>query len=469
MKTGKHTGRSPKDRYLVDDLATRNSIDWGSVNQPMSIQAFDALFENTALELSKKEIFSMEGSACADESHAVGVQVIGDLAWQSLFSRCMFRKPIKNFKGKTLTILVDSQATKTNIVLDLSRNLVIISGTSYAGEIKKSVFSFLNYLLPVAGVFPMHCAATMGREGDVALLFGLSGTGKTTLSADPERLLIGDDEHGWSEKGVFNFEGGCYAKTIKLSPKAEPHIYEALQFGTVLENVTLDEKTRLPDFFDSSFTENTRAAYPLELVRDICPDSSGGHPKNIFFLTCDAFGVLPPLSRLNEYQALYHFLSGYTAKVAGTEQGVSEPQATFSTCFGAPFMPRFPSVYAELLQKKIEQYSCKVWLINTGWRGGKPGQGHRFPLPVTRALLAGVLNGNFDSISFNKDPYFGLEVPSACPGVEKDMINPLLAWNNTKAYQESALTLSGLFQANFKKFENKVSTEVFNAGFKSLI
>ena len=468
VKTGTHTGRSPKDRYLVDEPLISAAIEWGTINQPMSPTDFDSLFSATIKALASKETFMMSGSACADNKHAIGVKVIADLAWHNLFARCMFRKPIKNFNGKTLTILVDTHAAKTNIVLDLTKNLVIISGTSYAGEIKKAVFSFLNFILPEQQVFPMHCASTMGREGDVALLFGLSGTGKTTLSADPDRLLIGDDEHGWSDTGIFNFEGGCYAKTIKLSPKAEPHIFNALQFGSVLENVPLDEKTRVPDFFDGSLTENTRAAYPLDLVRDICPDSMGGHPKNIFFLTCDAFGVLPPLSRLNEFQAMYHFLSGYTAKVAGTEQGVTEPSATFSSCFGAPFMPRHSSVYAGLLQKKLQSHHCKVWLINTGWRGGKPGVGHRYPIQVTRALLSGVLHGNFDSIPFTKDSYFGLEVPTLCPGVEKEMLNPILAWHNHEDYRANASKLSSLFEANFKKFAGKVALEVCNAGPKPL-
>jgi len=464
VKTGTHTGRSPKDRYLVDDPSLSDAIEWGAINQPMSPTDFDVLFSATIKALASKEIFMVAGSACADNKHAIGVNVIADLAWHNLFARCMFRKPIKNFNGKTLTVLVDTHATKTNIVLDLAKNLVVISGTSYAGEIKKAVFSFLNFILPERQVFPMHCASTMGREGDVALLFGLSGTGKTTLSADPERLLIGDDEHGWSESGIFNFEGGCYAKTIKLSPKAEPHIFDALQFGSLLENVPLDEKTRIPDFFDASLTENTRAAYSLDMIRDICPDSMGGHPKNIFFLTCDAFGVLPPLSRLNEFQAMYHFLSGYTAKVAGTEQGVNEPSATFSSCFGAPFMPRQSSIYASLLQKKLQSHHCKVWLINTGWRGGKPGVGHRFPIQVTRALLSGVLHGNFDSVPFKKDSFFGLEVPTLCPGVEKEMLNPMLAWVNPEHYRESARKLSSLFEANFQKFADKVAVEVYNAG-----
>lgn len=468
VSTGAHTGRAPKDRYLVDHPSMNAAIEWGAINQPMSPSDFDTLFQGTIQRLASKQIFMMEGSACADAKHAINVKVIADLAWHNLFARCMLRDPMKDLMGDTLTILVDTHASRTNIVLDLARNLVIISGTSYAGEIKKSVFSFLNFILPAKNVFPMHCASTKGKDGDVALLFGLSGTGKTTLSADPGRFLIGDDEHGWSDSGIFNFEGGCYAKTIKLTHKDEPHIFDAIQFGSVLENVPLDPETRVPDFFDSSLTENTRAAYPLALVRDICPDSKGGHPKNIFFLTCDAFGVLPPISRLNENQALYHFLSGYTAKVAGTEEGVTEPTATFSSCFGAPFMPRHSSVYAGLLQGKLRQHGCKVWLVNTGWRGGKPGIGRRFPLKSTRAMLSAALLGHMDSMTYVKEPCFGLEVPISCPGVEKEDLNPMLAWSNQEDYRESALRLSSLFETNFKKFEGKVALEIFNAGPKPL-
>ncbi|MSR31786.1 MAG: phosphoenolpyruvate carboxykinase (ATP) [Gemmataceae bacterium] len=470
VRTGKYTGRSPGQRFIVDSPAIHESIDWGSINQPISPEEFEAHYKAAATALSAKERFVMEGSVCADEKHALPVQVIGDLAWHALFAGCLFRKPLSNSGKAPLRILVNAglipgsptgeSSVPTRISLDLERKLVVITGTGYAGEIKKSVFSFLNYALPDDNVFPMHCAATMGKHGDVALLFGLSGTGKTTLSADPERLLIGDDEHGWSDQGVFNFEGGCYAKAIKLSSKAEPHIFNALRFGSVIENVPMNPQTRRPDFFDDSITENTRAGYSLDLLEGVAPNSRGGHPRTIFFLTCDAFGVLPPLSRLTPSQALYHFLSGYTAKVAGTEAGVSQPQATFSACFGAPFMPRKPSIYTQILARKIVAHSSQVWMVNTGWRGGPPGIGHRFPLAVTRTLLAAVLNGDLDKISFHKDPYFGLESPGKCPGVEHHFLDAVKAWHSPNAYKTQAEKLARLFHGNFKKFENQVGIEV---------
>ena len=394
VSTGAHTGRAPKDRYLVDHPSMNAAIEWGAINQPMSPSDFDTLFQGTIQRLASKQIFMMEGSACADAKHAINVKVIADLAWHNLFARCMLRDPMKDLMGDTLTILVDTHASRTNIVLDLARNLVIISGTSYAGEIKKSVFSFLNFILPAKNVFPMHCASTKGKDGDVALLFGLSGTGKTTLSADPGRFLIGDDEHGWSDKGTFNYEGGCYAKVINLSQEADPIIYEMTRtFGTILENVPMNPDDRKVDLFDDSITENTRASYPRDFISNIVSDNKGGHPKNIFFLTCDAFGVMPPIAKLTPEQAMFHFLSGYTAKVAGTERGVKEPTATFSTCFGAPFMVHHPKVYAELLRDKINAHGAQVWLVNTGWSGGEYGVGKRMKIAYTRALLRAALTG----------------------------------------------------------------------------
>ncbi|MFZ9791479.1 MAG: phosphoenolpyruvate carboxykinase (ATP) [Gemmataceae bacterium] len=468
VRTGKHTGRSPKDRYIVDDPSIHGEIDWGGINQPVERDEFEKLLKQSLATLNQFKTFKMEGSACADPEHSLNVRVISDHAWQILFAKCLFRKPLPKPASRTITILVDTKASETRILMDLVHGIVLIRGTAYAGEIKKSVFSFLNFQFPRENVFPMHCAATMGRDGDVALLFGLSGTGKTTLSADPDRLLIGDDEHGWSSHGVFNFEGGCYAKTIRLSPKAEPNIYNAIRFGAVLENVPLAESTRIPDFFDDSITENTRVAYSLDMLEGICPDSMGGHPANIFFLTCDAFGVLPPLSRLDENQAMYHFLSGYTAKVAGTEQGVKEPSATFSACFGAPFMPRSPGIYADMLREKIRKHHSKVWLVNTGWRGGGPGVGTRFPLPATRALLAGALHGDFDHVKFRKDEVFGLDMPENCPGVENALLDPKSAWQNLVAYNQQRNRLCDLFVQNFKKFQDKVRLEVSQAGPKAL-
>lgn len=464
VRTGKHTGRAPKDRFLVDDSSIHDAIDWGSINQPIPRVEFETLLEQSIQNLGNVKTYLMQGTACADPAHALNVRVITDQAWQALFSQCMFRKALPNPAQNTISILVDTHAPQTRILMDLVNRVVLIRGTAYAGEIKKSVFSYLNFCLPSQGVFPMHCAATLGHGGDVALLFGLSGTGKTTLSADPDRLLIGDDEHGWSDQGIFNFEGGCYAKTIRLSEQAEPHIFDAIRFGAVLENVPLNPKSRVPDFFDDSITENSRVAYPLDMLQGICPGSSAGHPRNVFFLTCDAFGVLPPLSRLDENQAMYHFLSGYTAKVAGTEQGIREPQATFSTCFGAPFMPRHPGVYADLLRDKIRRHHASVWLVNTGWRGGGPGVGARFPLPATRALLAGALHGDFSKVNFRKDEVFGFEVPEECPGMEPELLNPQLAWPDSAAYLKQCRKLSSLFVDNFKKFESKVSAGVLQAG-----
>lgn len=468
VRTGKHTGRSPKDRYLVEDPFIHGDVDWGGINQPVERAEFEELLKQSLAYLNQANTYRMEGTACADPEHAVNVRVISDRAWQILFAKCLFRKPLPRPASRTITILVDTRASETRILMDLVHGIVLIRGTSYAGEIKKSVFSFLNYQLPNENVFPMHCAATMGRDGDVALLFGLSGTGKTTLSADPDRLLIGDDEHGWSSHGIFNFEGGCYAKTIRLSAKAEPNIYNAIRFGAVLENVTVADSSRIPDFFDDSITENTRVAYSLDMLEGICPDSMGGHPANIFFLTCDAFGVLPPLSRLDENQAMYHFLSGYTAKVAGTEQGVKEPLATFSSCFGAPFMPRSPGVYADLLREKISTHHSKIWLVNTGWRGGGPGVGTRFPLTATRALLAGALHGDFENVKFRKDEVFGLDMPESCPGVESSLLNPKSAWQSQTAYYQQRNRLCELFVQNFRKFQGKVRPEVTQAGPKAL-
>ncbi|HWG45236.1 MAG TPA: phosphoenolpyruvate carboxykinase (ATP), partial [Gemmataceae bacterium] len=426
--TGTHTGRSPKDRYLVAEPLSQADIRWGPINRPMEPAAFEPLLHRMLAYLQGRDLFVCDASACADPEHALPVRVITDKAWHALFAQsllrdapaaaCGFAEDEEDPVAAGLTILcasgmhadpaLDGTHSDTFIVLHLARGLVLIGGTEYAGEIKKAVFSVLNYLLPLRGVCTMHCAANIGAAGDTALFFGMSGTGKTTLSADADRRLIGDDEHGWSDAGIFNIEGGCYAKTIRLSREGEPRIWNAIRFGSVLENVVLDPHTRQPDYDDERFTENTRAAYPLTHIDGAEPTSRGDHPRTILFLTCDAFGVLPPISRLTPEQALYHFLSGYTAKVAGTEVGVREPEATFSTCFAAPFLPLPPSRYAELLAERVRLHGSQVWLVNTGWAGGPFGRGRRIPLAHTRAMVRAILAGALDGVAFSPEPYFGL-------------------------------------------------------------
>ncbi len=481
--TGAHTGRSPKDRYLVAAPSCRDAIRWGPVNRPMEPGVFERLHHRVLAYLQGRDLFMTEGTACADPHYALPVRVVADLAWHALFARCLLRPPAAAENGgrngspapsETLTILcasgmhadpdIDGTRSDAFIVLDLARRLVLIGGTAYAGEIKKSVFSTLNYLLPLQGVFPMHCSANVGPGGTTALFFGLSGTGKTTLSADPERRLIGDDEHGWSSSGVFNVEGGCYAKTIRLSREGEPQIWNALRFGAVLENVVLDPATREPDYDDARFTENTRAAYPLAYIDGAEPTSRGGHPRTILFLACDAFGVLPPIARLTPEQALYHFLSGYTAKVAGTEAGVTEPEATFSTCFAAPFLPLHPARYADMLHARLREHKSEVWLVNTGWSGGPFGVGRRMPLAHTRALVRAALNGTLAGADFVPDPVFGMQVPAACPGVPARILRPRETWPDPAAYDARARQLATLFQANFAAYADQVPEAVRRAG-----
>jgi phosphoenolpyruvate carboxykinase (ATP) len=473
--TGAHTGRSPKDRYLVREPASENDLDWGNVNRPMEPAVFERLFNRTRAYLQGRDLFVCDAAACADPRYRLPVRVIADLAWHALFARCLLRdpagpEPAPWDPASGLTVLctsgmhaepaVDGTRSEAFIVLHLARRIVLIGGTAYAGEIKKSVFSFLNYLLPVKGVFPMHCSANVGPAGDTALFFGLSGTGKTTLSADRDRRLIGDDEHGWSDEGVFNVEGGCYAKCIRLSRAGEPQIWDALRFGSVLENVQVDPRTHVPDFDDDRFTENTRAAYPLMLIEGAEPTGRGTHPRTIVFLTCDAFGVLPPLSRLTAEQALYHFLSGYTAKVAGTEAGVVEPEATFSTCFAAPFLPLRPARYAELLADRLRTHGSRVWLVNTGWTGGPYGQGRRLPLAHTRTMVRAVLAGKLDDAPLRPDPHFGLPVPEACPGVPAELLRPRDTWLDPVAYDAKARHLAGLFRDNFQAHAKHVPEAV---------
>lgn len=475
--TGKYTGRSPKDKYIVEEASTKDKIDWGAVNQPISSEVFNSLYQKVLNYLySKDEIFRFQGFAGADPKYRLPMQVINEYAWHNLFVHQLFIRPTDeelkahnpeftvicapNFKADPA---VDGTKSETFIIISFEQKTVLIGGTEYAGEMKKSIFSIMNYLLPEKNVLPMHCSANIGQEGDVALFFGLSGTGKTTLSADPNRRLIGDDEHGWSNNGVFNIEGGCYAKCINLSQEKEPQIWDAIRFGSVLENVVLNDDTRVADYDDSSLTENTRAAYPIDAIDNIVIPSIGGHPNTIIFLTADASGVLPPVSRLTKEQAMYHFISGYTSKVAGTERGITEPQPAFSTCFGSPFLPRSAKVYAEMLGEKIDQYNARVFLVNTGWTGGEYGVGKRMNLSYTRAMVRAALEGDLDNVETVTDPIFGLQIPLHCPGVPDEVLQPKKTWADGAAYEKKATELAKAFNDNFKKFGD-VSDEIKNAG-----
>jgi phosphoenolpyruvate carboxykinase (ATP) len=477
VATGPYTGRSPRDRFLVAQPPSKPQIEWGAVNLPMERVAFDRLWDKAQAYLQRRELFVFDGWACADPKYRLPVRVIAERAWHALFARCLFLRPtaaerqgfvpgmtIVNAAGLKLTPAKDGTRSDIVIALDLDRGLVLIAGTEYAGEMKKAVFTALNYLLPQQGVFPMHCSANVGPAGDVALFFGLSGTGKTTLSADPTRRLIGDDEHGWSGDGVFNFEGGCYAKTIRLSQEGEPQIWNAIRFGCVLENVVIDAATRAPDYDDEGLTENTRAAYPVDFIDNCVPSGCGGHPRNLVFLTCDAFGVLPPLARLTPEQAQYHFLLGYTAKVAGTERGVTEPEATFSTCFAAPFLPLPATHYSEMLADKLKKHNAPVWLVNTGWTGGGYGAGRRMPLGHTRALVQAALGGALADVPFVPDPVFGVAVPKQCPGVPAELLQPRATWHDAAEYVRQAQHLAGLFQKEFKKYAGRTYEAVRQAG-----
>jgi phosphoenolpyruvate carboxykinase (ATP) len=472
--TGQHTGRSPNDKFIVKDTETETTIDWGKVNVPITSQHFDALHKKILGHLSAKDFFVQDCYAGADPENRLRVRIVNENAWHNLFARNMFIQPaddeLKDFKPE-FTVLqapscyADPATHGTNsevfVIVNFSKKLVIIGGTIYAGEIKKSVFSILNYILPANGVLPMHCSANIGPEGNTAIFFGLSGTGKTTLSADASRVLIGDDEHGWSDTSVFNFEGGCYAKVINLSAEAEPEIFATTRrFGTILENVVIDPNTRELDLDDNALTENTRASYPIEFIPNTSETGLGPLPKNIIMLTADAFGVLPPISKLTPEQAMYHFLSGYTAKVAGTEKGVKEPQAAFSTCFGAPFMPRHPTVYAKLLGEKIARTGAACWLVNTGWSGGGYGVGQRMQIKYTRAMLNAALEGKLDDVAFNADPNFGLLVPVYCPGVPDDVLQPKSTWQDRSAYDTAAQDVAKRFENNFKQFADHVDDQV---------
>ena len=473
--TGQHTGRSAKDKFVVRDDETENVIWWDN-NKPMSRAHFEVLHRDMLAHAEGATLFVQDLVGGADAGHALPSRIVTEFAWHSLFIRNLLIRPereaLKSFVPK-LTIIdlpsfrADPERhgcrTETVIACDLTNGLILIGGTSYAGEMKKSVFTALNYLLPAKGVMPMHCSANVGPAGDTAVFFGLSGTGKTTLSADPSRTLIGDDEHGWSEEGVFNFEGGCYAKTIRLSAEAEPEIYATTKrFGTVLENVVLDDERR-PDFDDGSLTENTRCAYPLHFIPNASGTGRAPHPKTIIMLTADAFGVLPPIAKLTPEQAMYHFLSGYTAKVAGTEKGVTEPEATFSTCFGAPFMPRHPAEYGNLLKELISRHGVDCWLVNTGWTGGAYGTGRRMPIKATRAMLAAALDGTLKNAEFRTDANFGIAVPRSLDGVDGALLDPRSTWGDAAAYDAQARKLVDMFVANFAKFESHVDGKVRDA------
>jgi phosphoenolpyruvate carboxykinase (ATP) len=475
VRTGHHTGRSANDKFIVEDPASRDNIHWGAVNRPIQVAQFEGVEARLLSYLQDHEIFIQDCWAGADPDHRVAVRVITETAWHSLFAHNMFIAPTaQELAGfvPDFTIIQaprfhtipeqDGTNSENFVLVNFERRLVLIGGTSYAGEIKKSVFSILNYLLPERGVLPMHSSANLGPGGDAAVFFGLSGTGKTTLSADPERALIGDDEHGWSDAGIFNFEGGCYAKVIRLEREAEPEIYATTErYGTVLENVVVDMDTRRLDLDDASLTENTRASYPIDFIPNANTSGAAGQPKNVVMLTADAFGVLPPIARLSPQQAMYHFLSGYTAKVAGTEKGLgNEPQATFSTCFGAPFMPRHPSVYAGMLGERIARHGVDCWLVNTGWTGGAFGTGLRMPIAHTRALLRAALDGSLTKAPMRVDPLFGLSVPESCPGVPQEVLTPRSTWADKSAYDAAARILVGRFQDNFTQYNDYVDDGV---------
>jgi phosphoenolpyruvate carboxykinase (ATP) len=474
VTTGSHTGRSPQDKFIVRDGASENNIWWDN-NRPMTRSHFQALKQDFLVHARNSNLFIQDLIAGADPAHHLQTRVICENAWHALFIQHLLIAPNEGqgfAPGLTIIDLPSFKADpqrhgtrgQTVIALDLTNGLVLIGGTQYAGEIKKSVFTVLNYLLPEKGVMPMHCSANAGAENDTTVFFGLSGTGKTTLSACATRTLIGDDEHGWSDAGVFNFEGGCYAKVIKLSADAEPEIFATTRrWGTVLENVVMDQKTRKLDLNDSGLTENTRAAYPLSYIPNASTCGLANVPKNIIMLTADAFGVLPPIAKLTPQQAMYHYLSGYTAKVAGTEQGVVEPLATFSTCFGAPFIPRHPSVYGNLLRDLIARHDVKCWLVNTGWTGGAYGVGNRMPIKATRALLAAAMNGGLDDAEYRTDPHFGFAVPKSVEGVDDKILNPRETWADKKAYDAQARNLVSMFVKNFDTFKNYVSTEIMDA------
>lgn len=480
VDTGKHTARAASDKFIVNEVSSADKVWWGQYNRPFSEDKFDELYGRLQAFLQGRDVFIQDCFGGADPNYRMPIRIITELAWHSHFARNMFIRPetleeyhwhvpeftvicVPSFKAFPS---IDGTPAQTFIILNFAQRLCIIGNTAYGGEIKKSIFTVLNYLLPLQGIMPMHCSANVGKDGDVALFFGLSGTGKTTLSADPLRKLIGDDEHGWSDEGIFNFEDGCYAKVIQLSPTAEPQIYACTQrFGTILENVVYDPVIRSIDLDDDSITENTRASYPLSYIENSIPEKVAGHPKNIVLLTCDASGVMPPIARLTVDQALYHFVSGYTSKIAGTEVGLGqEPEITFSACFGAPFMVHNPGFYADLLQNKINRYGVNCWLLNTGWVGGPYGIGKRISIHYTRAMLNAALSGKLLDVEYTTDPVFGFQMPKSCPGVPDDVLSPSLAWPSRESYMERYRELASRFIDNFKKFAQDCPPGVQSAG-----
>ncbi len=477
VNTGKYTGRSPYDRYIVDQKSIHDEIAWGKVNAPISEEKFEFIFAKMRAYMQGKDLFIFDGFAGADPEYRQDIRVINELASQNLFIRQLLRRPdseeLNNYKADFTVFAFpgfkcipeeDGVNSEAAIIINFERRIVIIAGSQYAGEIKKSVFSVMNYILPKQNVFSMHCSANIGKKGDSALFFGLSGTGKTTLSADPERRLIGDDEHGWSDSGIFNIEGGCYAKCICLSKENEPDIWNAIKFGALVENVVINESTRVLDFNSAEYTENTRVGYPVDFIQNAEMSGMGSHPKTVIFLTADAFGVLPPVSKLSREAAMYHYVSGYTAKLAGTERGVTEPQATFSTCFGAPFLPLPASRYAELLGEKIDKHGSNVYLINTGWSGGGYGTGgSRIKLSLTRAMVAACLDGSLEEAEFELDPVFNLLVPKSCNGVPEKVLSPKKMWKDTASYEKAARELARKFRENFSQYVN-MPKEVIDAG-----
>ena len=465
VNTGKYTGRSPDDKFVVDYPSIHDEIAWGKVNVPMAPETFEKIYNKMTAYLQGRDIYIFDGFAGADPKYTQRFRIVNELASQNLFIHQLLIRPekeqLENFEPDFTIIAasgfkcipeIDGTNSEAAIIVSFEKRVVIIAGSQYSGEIKKSVFSVMNYLLPKNGVFPMHCSANIGSQGDTALFFGLSGTGKTTLSADPERMLIGDDEHGWSDNGVFNFEGGCYAKCINLSKENEPQIWNAIKFGALVENVVMDPDSRVFDFNDGSLTENTRVGYPVEFIPNAAIPGVGGQPKTVVFLTADAFGVLPPIAKLDKDMAMFHFVSGYTSKLAGTERGITEPQATFSTCFGAPFLPLDPSVYAEMLGEKVAKSDAKVYLINTGWSGGSYGVGKRMSLKYTRAMVTAALTGALDDVKFELDPIFNVYVPTECPNVPAEILNPKNTWADKAEYDKTAKMLAARFTENFKKY-----------------
>lgn len=476
VNTGEFTGRSPKDRFIVKDDVTRDTVWWGNINIPFETDKFDALYDRVMGFLSEKEIYVRDCYACADENYKLSIRVINETPWMNLFAHNMFLRPsdeeLTNFDPEWLIVnapgfmadpTIDGTRQHNFAILNFTKKIVLIGGTGYTGEIKKGIFSALNFIMPVnKNTLPMHCSANVGENGETAIFFGLSGTGKTTLSADPDRKLIGDDEHGWTpDNAIFNFEGGCYAKVINLTQEHEPDIFNAIKPGAILENVIMDNNGEV-DFADTSITQNTRVSYPIYHIKNIQVPSVGHNPKNIFFLTADAFGVLPPISKLTPAQAAYHFISGYTAKVAGTEEGIDEPTPSFSACFGAPFMPLHPTKYAEMLSKKMKEANVNVWLVNTGWTGGPYGTGNRMKLKFTRAMIAAALEGKLKDVEFEKHPIFNLMMPKSCPNVPTEVLNPKETWSDKEAYDVQAVTLANSFKENFAKFEAYANEEILS-------